>query len=342
MSGTYVLLQFGADPWPTRFEDLEGRPAFTVTVVEQTPNLLLKLIREAPWAQQHPDIMGPSSSFFYFGPSRTPGYLVYGNSQTQSMANLRKQKKDHSPSRYFVAQNGREYKWKISPQRLECFDSKGVIIATWEIGQLEDTFHARLSIKHPGLPVVTEILTTLTLNRIAQVLNCLGYLHNLHRIIYHEWNRSVTILETSITGNSDALQSPSQYSNTAYRVFAFSSFFLSTVAIPELYYACKPQQFCRPQLRRLNRVCQAGPFWLVLKVPRPANERAQNAPRLELPLVPLHPWTEVPQDVYSFLDLPYAVPPLFHVCLSPLDNDPARSAAARGPGRCEGKTHAEE
>lgn len=32
MAGTYVLLQFGADPWPTRFEDLEGRLAFTVYV----------------------------------------------------------------------------------------------------------------------------------------------------------------------------------------------------------------------------------------------------------------------------------------------------------------------
>ena len=54
---------------------------------------------------------------------------------------------------------------------LQCFDNKGISVATWERGQLEDEFHARLSIKHAGLSVVTEILTTLTLNRIAHALS---------------------------------------------------------------------------------------------------------------------------------------------------------------------------
>ncbi|KAF7789427.1 hypothetical protein EIP86_000371 [Pleurotus ostreatoroseus] len=115
--------------------------------------------------------MGPSSSFFYFGPSCTPGYLVYGNSPTQAMANSRRQKKDGSVSRYFTAQNGKEYKWKTGPQKMECFDNKGVAIAIWEVGQLEDDFHARLSLKRSGLAVVTEVLTTLTLNRIAHTLS---------------------------------------------------------------------------------------------------------------------------------------------------------------------------
>lgn len=98
----------------------------------------MKLTREAPWAQQHADIMGPSNSYFYFGPSRSLGYLAYGNSPPQSMANARRQKKETSMyaqlslrpttpltdsialrSRYFTAQNGKEYKWKIAPQRLE-------------------------------------------------------------------------------------------------------------------------------------------------------------------------------------------------------------------------------
>lgn len=101
-------------------------------------------------------------------------------------------------SRYFTAQNGKEYKWKTAPQKMEvclsafcpdrfaymlyltlpprmlrvqCFDSKGVAIAVWEVGQLEDDFHARLSLKRPGLAVVTEVLTTLTLNRIAHTLS---------------------------------------------------------------------------------------------------------------------------------------------------------------------------
>jgi hypothetical protein len=32
MSGPFVLLQFGSDPFSTKFEDLEGRAAFTVWV----------------------------------------------------------------------------------------------------------------------------------------------------------------------------------------------------------------------------------------------------------------------------------------------------------------------
>ena len=54
---------------------------------------------------------------------------------------------------------------------MQCFDNKGACVATWERGQLEDEFHARLTIKHAGLPVVTEIVTTLTLNRIAHILS---------------------------------------------------------------------------------------------------------------------------------------------------------------------------
>ncbi|KAI0940243.1 hypothetical protein AcV5_001404 [Taiwanofungus camphoratus] len=131
----------------------------------------MKLTREAPWAQQHADIMGPSNSYFYFGPSRSLGYLAYGNSPPQSMANARRQKKETSMSRYFTAQNGKEYKWKIAPQRLECVDNRGTTVAVWETSQLEDEFHARLTLKHSALAVITEIMTTLTLNRIAHVLN---------------------------------------------------------------------------------------------------------------------------------------------------------------------------
>jgi len=92
MAGPYTLLQYGADFYALRFEDLESRHAFTVSMVDEDPNLILKLTREAPWAQRHPDVMGPSSSFFFFGPSRTPGYLAYGNLEPQPMANYRKSK----------------------------------------------------------------------------------------------------------------------------------------------------------------------------------------------------------------------------------------------------------
>ncbi|KIP10366.1 hypothetical protein PHLGIDRAFT_11315 [Phlebiopsis gigantea 11061_1 CR5-6] len=168
MSGTYLLLQYGNDAWATRFEDLEGRLAFTISPVDERPNLVLKLAREAPWAQQHPDIMGPSSSFFYFGPSRSPGNMAYGNSATQAMVNSIRKPKEGSPLRYFVTPKGLEFKWKVAADRLECFDNKGTVIAVWEMGEMRDPFSARLTIKHAGLSVATELLTTLTLNRIAQ------------------------------------------------------------------------------------------------------------------------------------------------------------------------------
>ena len=52
----------------------------------------------------------------------------------------------------------------------QCVDGR-TTVATWELSQPEDMFNARLTIKHAGLSVVTEILTTLTLNRMAMALN---------------------------------------------------------------------------------------------------------------------------------------------------------------------------
>ncbi|KAH7926798.1 hypothetical protein BV22DRAFT_1032544 [Leucogyrophana mollusca] len=170
MSGTYILLQFGVEPFDLNFEDIEGRPAFTVKLVEEKPNLVVQICREAEWSQQHPDIMGPSNAYLYFGPSRTPGYLVYGNGPTQPMTSSIRQKKDASSSRYFTAQNGKDYKWKITPQKMECVDGRSTI-ATWELSKPEDMFSARITIKHSGLQVVTEVLTTLALNRISQALD---------------------------------------------------------------------------------------------------------------------------------------------------------------------------
>jgi len=172
MTNQHVLLQYGEDPFNTTFEDLEGRLAFTVTEVEQNPNLLVKLTREAPWSKQHPQIMGPNNSFLYFGPEHTSGYLVYGNGPTQPMTNSIRRKREGSTyvrSRYFTAQNGKELKWKITPQRMECLDGRSVV-AVWERSEPEDLFNARLTIKAPGLAIVTEILTSLELNHISTTL----------------------------------------------------------------------------------------------------------------------------------------------------------------------------
>ncbi|KAI0787071.1 hypothetical protein BC629DRAFT_1593603 [Irpex lacteus] len=170
MSTSQVLLQYGADPWAMRFEDLESRVAFTTSLLEEQPNLLLRLTREPSWSQQHPDIMGPSSSFFYFGPSRSPGHLAYGNSAPQPMSNSMRRKRDAN-TRFFVTQSGKEYKWRLSPTRYECYDAKNMLVAVWELAQRSEPFYARLTLKHAALPVVTELLTTFTLNRIVEALN---------------------------------------------------------------------------------------------------------------------------------------------------------------------------
>jgi len=166
----YVLLQFGTDPFNNKFEDLESRPAFTVKEVERNPNIVVRITREPEWSQQHPGIMGPNKSFLYFGPDHSLGYLVYGNSPTQPMSNSVRQKREGSTSRYFTAQNGRDYKWKISPTRMECIEGRSTTIAVWERSHPRDEYHARLTIRPTGLAVVTEILTTLTLNHISQLL----------------------------------------------------------------------------------------------------------------------------------------------------------------------------
>ncbi|KAF5387946.1 hypothetical protein D9615_000782 [Tricholomella constricta] len=170
MSGPYVLLQFGDDPFNNAFEDLEGRSAFTVTAAGYNPNTVIKLTREAEWSQQHPSIMGPVNSYFYFGPENAPGYIIYGNNRnTIPMPYFIRQRRDGSTSRYFTSQSGKDYKWRIAPTRMELLDGR-TSLAVWELSHPEDEFHARLTVKPPGLPIVTEIVTTLALNRMSQQL----------------------------------------------------------------------------------------------------------------------------------------------------------------------------
>ncbi|KAJ7075080.1 hypothetical protein B0H15DRAFT_792314 [Mycena belliarum] len=183
MGDTYVLLQYGADAFDARFTDLEGRAAFTAS---HTPNLVLKLAREAAWAQHHPGVMGPDAAYFYFGPSApsytsvyapgtpapSPGYVVYGNNRHSiPMAALRRRTREGSASRYFTAQSGREYKWRVGTQRMELADGR-TLLATWEpaapalVGEPD----ARVTLRGPALAVVTEVLATLVLNRVGGAL----------------------------------------------------------------------------------------------------------------------------------------------------------------------------
>lgn len=53
---------------------------------------------------------------------------------------------------------------------LQCMDGRN-LVAVWDLSHPEHEHHATLSIKPAGLLFVTEILTTLILNRMAQDLN---------------------------------------------------------------------------------------------------------------------------------------------------------------------------
>lgn len=102
--------------------------------------MVLKLTREGTWANQHPGIMGPDNSYFYFGPANSPGYIVYGNNRISiPMSYLSRQNRtgstyvdglqltDRVPvahrfchrSRYFTSQSGKHYKWRITSTRME-------------------------------------------------------------------------------------------------------------------------------------------------------------------------------------------------------------------------------
>ncbi|KAJ7501332.1 hypothetical protein B0H11DRAFT_1963580 [Mycena galericulata] len=128
--------------------------------------------------------MGPDAAYFYFGPSvasyssvygagtptPSPGYIMYGNNRNSiPMGYMRRQNREGSPSRYFTAQSGRDYKWKITPQRMELTDGRS-ILAVWELSAPTDEYDARLTIKQAGLAIVTEIMTTLTINRMSESL----------------------------------------------------------------------------------------------------------------------------------------------------------------------------
>ena len=91
--------------------------------------------------------MGPNNSYFYLGPNNVPGHVAYGNNTTEiHMQYLLQKRREGSTyvskaveidvadksvtfvafvsSRYFIAQSGKSYKWRISPQRMEVSPSR--------------------------------------------------------------------------------------------------------------------------------------------------------------------------------------------------------------------------
>lgn len=58
--------------------------------------MLVRLTREKEWSQQHPDIMGPSSAYYYLGYDDKPVHLAFGNGERMSMMDWMKLKKEGS------------------------------------------------------------------------------------------------------------------------------------------------------------------------------------------------------------------------------------------------------
>lgn len=80
--------------WPPKITPRADIDLYRRSDMEQKPNLLVRLMREPQWSQQHPDIMGPDTCFMYFGPGKSSGYLVYGNGPNQPMNSSVRQKKN--------------------------------------------------------------------------------------------------------------------------------------------------------------------------------------------------------------------------------------------------------
>lgn len=145
MSAPIVLLQIGSNPFNTVFEDAHGEAAFTIQEVERTPttpNTLVRLRREQLWSALYHTISGPGATYFYFGPESAPGsgYIVYGNSEAQSMTSVVRKKRGSASMRYFTTHMGKELRWKLSDSsgHMECSDGSK-LLAVYEA-------------KHPDLP----------------------------------------------------------------------------------------------------------------------------------------------------------------------------------------------
>lgn len=79
---------------------------------------------------------------------------------------------------YFTSLSSLHAKWELTVDlyrrfalfREKCQDDKHRILAVWEVSPPNEENFGRLVLSHAALPIVTEILTSLTLNRMAQAL----------------------------------------------------------------------------------------------------------------------------------------------------------------------------
>ncbi|KJA29552.1 hypothetical protein HYPSUDRAFT_31464 [Hypholoma sublateritium FD-334 SS-4] len=166
-----TLIQWGDDPLRHHYIDAAGRMACTVKEVDRNPNPIIRVGRETAWAQLHPNVLGPDNAYLYLGPESTAGFVIYGNNPVNLPMHyfLRPGKQPNSISRYFRCQNGRDYKWKVSSHKMECYDGR-TLLATWEVSPPREEYFARLVVRERGMSIITEILTSLIINRMSMAL----------------------------------------------------------------------------------------------------------------------------------------------------------------------------
>ncbi|EKM79792.1 hypothetical protein AGABI1DRAFT_113076 [Agaricus bisporus var. burnettii JB137-S8] len=168
-----VLYQYGDNMFSHRWLDDANNVAFTISEASHNPTLVIKLHREAKWAGLHPTMLGPEKSWYYLGPGNKAGYVCYGNNQTNHNMSekFRKKKREGSSSRYFTSQAGKEYKWKITETKMECFEGwthlASTPIASYEISHHEAEYHGKVTLRGNAIALATEIMTSLVLNRMA-------------------------------------------------------------------------------------------------------------------------------------------------------------------------------
>ncbi|KZV93067.1 hypothetical protein EXIGLDRAFT_717606 [Exidia glandulosa HHB12029] len=154
-------------------EGPSGLLAFSFSNIFHNPDIS-RVRREDAWAGLKPDVSGPRDALLEWGPGQTLGSIAFGSRPRGTMASWINKKRDASRvgkvSRYFSIQ-GSEYKWKIDSERWECVDSAGRSLAVWT--RVQDNampnYHGKLVVHDAGYLVITEIVATLVLNRIAAV-----------------------------------------------------------------------------------------------------------------------------------------------------------------------------
>ncbi|KAF8602575.1 hypothetical protein BDV93DRAFT_509127 [Ceratobasidium sp. AG-I] len=156
-----ILFDTTGDLFDNEFKDVEGRVMYQLETLQNQPRVT-QLTRTQERLALHPT--EPWRATMHFGAADGLGHLQLGEREVVPMANYLRRK--GSAGRYFVAVDGNEYQWRPASRRLECYDKNDRLIAMYE-WLLDGPSHARLEIKIGGWHILSELISTLLLNRYA-------------------------------------------------------------------------------------------------------------------------------------------------------------------------------